>query len=225
MANGGRERLELRPVAIARGGDAGGTAARAEETAHIAPASAATTGAMNRHPRAPARNADVSTCATGSTDRETIRPDGEDDVEELAAPERRGNRRRRPRGGRTEPAPLRALAVLYTGIRAEPEEATVPTIIVGVDDSPRSEDAVALAGDLARAAGGEILAVCAFPFDDRPAAHFNLAMRTPLREACEATLERLCEPLSDVPQVRPIAVADPLPPVRCSTPRPPRTPR
>ena len=62
----------------------------------------------------------------------------------------------------------------------------MPTIIVGVDDSPRSEDAVALAGDLARAGGGEILAVCAFPFDDRPAAHFNLAMRAPLRDACEA---------------------------------------
>ena len=88
---------------------------------------------------------------------------------------------------------------------------TVPTIIVGVDDSPRSEDAVALAGDLARAGGGEILAVGAFPFDDRPAAHFNPAMREPLRDACVATLERLCEPLSDVPQVRSIAVADPSP--------------
>ena len=56
------------------------------------------------------------------------------------------------------------------------------TIIVGVDDSPRSEDAVALAGDLARAGDGQILAVGAFPFDDRPEAHFNPAMREPLRD-------------------------------------------
>jgi len=46
----------------------------------------------------------------------------------------------------------------------------VATIIVGVEDSPRSEDAVALAGDLARTTGAEIVAVCAFPFDEHPSA-------------------------------------------------------
>jgi len=84
----------------------------------------------------------------------------------------------------------------------------VATIMVGVDDTPRSEDAIALAGDLARSAGAEIVAVCAFPFDDHPEAHFNFAMRGALRDAAEEALERLCEPLSDVPGVRRILVAD-----------------
>lgn len=85
------------------------------------------------------------------------------------------------------------------------------TIIVGVEDSPRSEDAVALAGDLARATGADVLAVCAFPYDDRPAAHFNPVMRAPLYDAACAILERLTEPLSDLPRVRRLALADPAP--------------
>jgi nucleotide-binding universal stress UspA family protein len=87
----------------------------------------------------------------------------------------------------------------------------VATIIVGVDDTPRSEDAIALAGELARSSGAEIVAVCAFPFDDDPEAHFNFAMRGALHEAAEEALERLCEPLSDVTGVRRVAVADPAP--------------
>src|SRR3954451_16030338 len=82
------------------------------------------------------------------------------------------------------------------------------TIIVGVDDSPRSEDAIALAGTLARAAGADIVAVCAFPYDDRPEAHFNLALRPLLLERAEETLDRLCQALNDDPHVRRLAVAD-----------------
>jgi nucleotide-binding universal stress UspA family protein len=82
------------------------------------------------------------------------------------------------------------------------------TIIVGVDDSPRSEDAVALAGVLARAGAADVLAVCTFPYDDRPEAHFNLAMRPLLQELADETLDRLCEPLSDDAHVRRLAVAD-----------------
>ncbi len=81
------------------------------------------------------------------------------------------------------------------------------TIIVGVEDSFRSEDAVALAGDLARIAGAEVLAVGAYSFDDRPNAHFNYALREPLRGVAEDTLDRICEPLHDVPVDR-VAVAD-----------------
>ena len=88
---------------------------------------------------------------------------------------------------------------------------TVATIIVGVEDSPRSQDAVALAGDLARITGAEILAVCAFPYDDHPASHFNPVMRAPLYDAAWAILERLTEPLSDLPSVRRLALADPAP--------------
>ena len=85
------------------------------------------------------------------------------------------------------------------------------TIIVGVDDTPRSEDAIALAGDLARAAGARIVAVCAFAYDDDPDAHFNLGMRGLLHAAAVEALERLCEPLSDLSDVRRLAVADPAP--------------
>jgi nucleotide-binding universal stress UspA family protein len=81
-------------------------------------------------------------------------------------------------------------------------------IIVGVDDSPRSEDAIALAGALASASGADVLAVCAFPYDDRPEAHFNLAMRPLLQERADKTLDRLCEGLGDDSHVRRLAVAD-----------------
>lgn len=82
------------------------------------------------------------------------------------------------------------------------------TIVVGVEDSPRSEDAIALVRALADAAGADVLAVCAFPYDDRPEAHFNLAMRPPLQELADNTLEKLCEPLTDDARVRRLAVAD-----------------
>jgi nucleotide-binding universal stress UspA family protein len=82
------------------------------------------------------------------------------------------------------------------------------TIIVGVEDSPRSEDAIALAGALARAARASIVAVNVFPYDDRPEAHFNLAVRPMLEEMAEKTLDRLCEALNDDPHVRRLAVAD-----------------
>jgi nucleotide-binding universal stress UspA family protein len=82
------------------------------------------------------------------------------------------------------------------------------TIIVGVDDSPRSEDAIALAGTLARAAGADIVAVCAFPYDDRPEANFNLALRPLLVERADDTLDRLCQALNDDPHVRRLAIAD-----------------
>jgi nucleotide-binding universal stress UspA family protein len=85
------------------------------------------------------------------------------------------------------------------------------TIVVGVDDSPRSEDAIALARALADAAGADVLAVCAFPYDDRPEAHFNLAMRPLLQELADKTLEKLCEPLTEDARVRRLAVADPSP--------------
>jgi nucleotide-binding universal stress UspA family protein len=85
-----------------------------------------------------------------------------------------------------------------------------PIIVVGIEDSFRAQDAVALAGDLARAAAAEVLAVSAFCFDDRPSQHYNLALRDPLRDDAEETLEQLCEPLNDLP-VRRLAVADPSP--------------
>jgi nucleotide-binding universal stress UspA family protein len=82
------------------------------------------------------------------------------------------------------------------------------TIIVGVENSPRSEDAIALAGTFSRAAGADVVAVNAFPYDDRPEAHFNLALRPLLRDLADTTLDRLCEALNDDPHLRRVAVAD-----------------
>ena len=85
---------------------------------------------------------------------------------------------------------------------------TMPTIIVGVEESPRSEDAIALAGTFSRAAGADVVAVCAFPYDARPEAHFNQSMRPLLEEMADKTLDRVCEALNDDPHVRRVAVAD-----------------
>ena len=83
-------------------------------------------------------------------------------------------------------------------------------IVVGVEDSFRAEDAVALAGDLARVADANVLAVSAYPFDDRPSAHYNPSIRDDLCEAAERTLDQICEPLSQV-TVEQVAMADPTP--------------
>src|SRR5206468_5909178 len=116
--------------------------------------------------------------------------------------------RRGPAGARPwSPAARRGFCPMARAGGA-PSVPAMATIIVGVDDSPRSEDAIALAGTLARAAGADIVAVCAFPYDDRPEAHFNLALRPLLLERAESTLDRLCEPLNDDPHVRRLAVAD-----------------
>jgi nucleotide-binding universal stress UspA family protein len=95
-----------------------------------------------------------------------------------------------------------------TATTAAPSVTAMSTIIVGVEDSPRSEDAVALAGAFARAAHASIVAVNVFPYDDRPEAHFNLAVRPLLLQTAEETLDRLCEALNDDPHVRRMAVAD-----------------
>ena len=107
---------------------------------------------------------------------------------------------------RTTPAPTvdRAFIPSNSGGR------TVATIVVGVEDSFRAEDAVALAGDLARASDAEVLAVSVYRFDDRPSEHYNLAVRPSLERATERMLERVSEPLNQG-SVRRLVVADPSP--------------
>jgi nucleotide-binding universal stress UspA family protein len=62
------------------------------------------------------------------------------------------------------------------------------TIIVGVDGSPRSEDAVALA----RRLGAErVIVAHAFPYDDAPNRAANLVYRKALEEDAQALVERL----------------------------------
>jgi nucleotide-binding universal stress UspA family protein len=81
-------------------------------------------------------------------------------------------------------------------------------IIAGIEDSLRGQDAVALAGEIAVTSRAEVLAVCAYPYDDAPAAHYNPTMRAPLHEAAEETLLRICTPLSTMTRVHRRAVAD-----------------
>lgn len=76
------------------------------------------------------------------------------------------------------------------------------TIVVGVEDSFRAQDAVVLAGDLARAVDADVLAVAAFAPDDSP------RVEAARRAAVERMLDQLCEPLSDL-EVRRLAVAHP----------------
>ena len=56
----------------------------------------------------------------------------------------------------------------------------MPKIIVGVDESDRSKDAVALAAQLARGSGAELVLVCAYPYDDRPSRASNADFRRTL---------------------------------------------
>jgi len=87
----------------------------------------------------------------------------------------------------------------------------VATIVVGIEDSLRGEDAVALASELAQISDADVLAVCAYPYDPDPGAHYNPAVGSALRGVAEATLALLCDPLRAVAHVRTRAVADPSP--------------
>jgi nucleotide-binding universal stress UspA family protein len=81
-------------------------------------------------------------------------------------------------------------------------------IIAGIEESLRGQDAVALAGEIAVASGAGVLAVCAYPYDESPAAHYNLSMRALLRESAEETLGRLCTPLTTMTTVHRRTIAD-----------------
>jgi nucleotide-binding universal stress UspA family protein len=78
----------------------------------------------------------------------------------------------------------------------------VSKIIVGVDESDRSKDAVALAALLARGTGAELHLVCAYPYDDVPSRGANAAYRQYLRKDAETAIERATEGIDDLPQVR-----------------------
>ena len=64
------------------------------------------------------------------------------------------------------------------------------TIIVGVDGTERSADALTFASRLARRARADLLLACAYPYDDA-AAHVDAERRHELRETAQATLDRL----------------------------------
>jgi nucleotide-binding universal stress UspA family protein len=86
----------------------------------------------------------------------------------------------------------------------------VSTILIGVDDSTRSEDAVAFGRRLAGATDSQVVVACAFPYSDMVGRSANLAYRNALKEDAIATAQKLRE-LLDLPDERVdvVAIANP----------------
>lgn len=82
-------------------------------------------------------------------------------------------------------------------------------IIVGVDDSERSKDAVALASLLARSSGAELILANAYPFDDLPSRTGGGADRhSYLRNQAEAAIKNAQEGVLDLPAITPRTIAE-----------------
>jgi nucleotide-binding universal stress UspA family protein len=77
----------------------------------------------------------------------------------------------------------------------------VSTIVIGVDDSTRSEDAVAFAGRLAGAANGRLVLVNAFPYTEVPSRFPTPEYRDTLRDDARELVQRMTALLSgDAPR-------------------------
>ncbi|HET8953455.1 MAG TPA: universal stress protein [Solirubrobacteraceae bacterium] len=85
-------------------------------------------------------------------------------------------------------------------------------IIVGVDESERSKDAVALAARLARGSEVELLLVCAYPYDTAPSRAANTAYKRYLRDDALATLEGAAGKLAETHSLQLLPVPDVSPP-------------
>jgi nucleotide-binding universal stress UspA family protein len=77
----------------------------------------------------------------------------------------------------------------------------VSTILIGVDASERSEDAVAFGRRLATASGAGVLLACAFPYEDTSRSA-NAVYREYLRADAQETVARLSAGLEGVPPDR-----------------------
>lgn len=85
------------------------------------------------------------------------------------------------------------------------------TIVVGVDGSPQSQDAVSFAGRLAGATGARLRLVCAYRYSS-PAGGAEVPIeRTALREEAQATLTRARAALDAAADVETQTIADPSP--------------
>jgi nucleotide-binding universal stress UspA family protein len=84
----------------------------------------------------------------------------------------------------------------------------VPKIIVGVDESERSKDAVALAARLARGSEAELVLVCAYPYDDVPGRGAMTGYRQHLREDALAALEKASSAVPEHPRLQTRAIPE-----------------
>jgi nucleotide-binding universal stress UspA family protein len=89
----------------------------------------------------------------------------------------------------------------------------VSTILIGVDDSTRSEDAAAFGRRLAGATSGRVVVACAFPYSEVPSRASNLVYRDALRADASATARRMSDELSIIPieRIHTTTVANPSP--------------
>jgi nucleotide-binding universal stress UspA family protein len=87
----------------------------------------------------------------------------------------------------------------------------VSKIIVGVDGSDRSDDALALASSLARGTGAEIVLARAYPYDDAAFHLGDSAQRHHLREDAQQTLDRLRAHADASLRITTRTIADPSP--------------
>lgn len=76
------------------------------------------------------------------------------------------------------------------------------TIIIGVDASERSEDAIAFAGRVAGASTAKVVVANAYPYSNVPSRASNAAYRTALREDALITTRNLRTKLAGVPEER-----------------------
>ena len=87
----------------------------------------------------------------------------------------------------------------------------MPEIVVGFDDSPGAQDALAFAAALATSAGASLRLVGAFPYSDVPSRASNHAYREFLRQDCQAALDKAAATVEGVETVT-NAIADTSPP-------------
>ena len=72
-------------------------------------------------------------------------------------------------------------------------------IVVGFDDSPGAQDALAFAATVASTTGASVRLASAFPYDDVPSRASNHAYREYLRADCQTALDRAAATLEGIP--------------------------
>jgi nucleotide-binding universal stress UspA family protein len=89
----------------------------------------------------------------------------------------------------------------------------VSTIIIGVDASERSEDAIAFGRRLAAASSADVVVANAFPYSDVPSRASNASYRNALREDALITAREMRGKLAGIPEERRLIriAADPSP--------------
>jgi nucleotide-binding universal stress UspA family protein len=89
----------------------------------------------------------------------------------------------------------------------------VSTIVIGVDASPRSEDAIALGRHLASVSKAHVVVASAFPYSDIPSRASNSTYRAALRDDAQAVAHGMSERLEGIPADRVLirATAEPSP--------------